>query len=320
MFAVTATQTDPDDPLKGLTLGERPEPAVPEGWTTVTVRAASLNHHDLWTLKGVGISQDRLPVVLGCDAAGVDEDGEEVVVHAVIGTPVDGDETLDPARSLLSEKYDGTFAEKVAVPRRNLVRKPAALSFEEAACLPTAWLTAYRMLFDKAGLEPGSTILVQGAGGGVATALIALGRAAGYRVWATSRSEHKRERALGLGADQVFETNARLPERVDAVMETVGEATWKHSLSSLRPGGRIVTCGATSGMVAPTQLAQVYFLQKSIIGSTMGTREQLARLAVFLEQTGVRPVIDRVLPLTEAEEGFAAVHRGDVFGKVVFTL
>ncbi|WP_182877736.1 zinc-binding dehydrogenase [Microbispora sp. H10670] len=320
MFAVTATQTDPDDPLKGLTLGEHPEPAVPDGWTTVTVRAASLNHHDLWTLRGVGISQDRLPIVLGCDAAGVDEDGEEVVVHAVIGTPVNGDETLDPARSLLSEKYDGTFAEKVVVPRRNLVPKPAALSFEEAACLPTAWLTAYRMLFDKAGLEPGSTILVQGAGGGVATALIVLGRAAGYRVWATSRSEHKRERALGLGADQVFETNARLPERVDAVMETVGEATWKHSLNSLRPGGRIVTCGATSGMVAATQLVQVYFLQKSIIGSTMGTREQLARLAVFLEQTGVRPVIDRVLPLTEAEEGFAAVHRGDVFGKVVFTL
>ncbi len=320
MFAVTATQTDPDDPIKGLTLGEHPEPAVPEGWTTVTVRAAALNHHDLWTLKGVGISQERLPVVLGCDAAGVDEDGNEVIVHSVIGTPVDGDETLDPARSLLSEKYDGTFAEKVAVPRRNLVPKPAAISFEEAACLPTAWLTAYRMIFDKAGLEPGSTILVQGAGGGVATALIALGRAGGFRVWATSRSQDKRERALALGADRVFETGARLPERVDAVMETVGEATWKHSLSSLRPGGRIVTCGATSGMVAPTQLAQVYFLQKSIIGSTMGTREQLARLAVFLEQTGVRPAIDRVLPLAEAEEGFAAMHRGEVFGKVVFTL
>ncbi|MGI5154802.1 zinc-binding dehydrogenase [Microbispora sp. CA-102843] len=320
MFAVTATQTDPDDPIKGLTLGEHPEPAVPEGWTTVTVRAAALNHHDLWTLKGVGISQDRLPIVLGCDAAGVDEDGNEVIVHSVIGTPVAGDETLDPARSLLSEKYDGTFAEKVAVPRRNLVPKPAAISFEEAACLPTAWLTAYRMIFDKAGLEPGSTILVQGAGGGVATALIALGRAGGFRVWATSRSHDKRERALALGADRVFETGARLPERVDAVMETVGEATWKHSLSSLRPGGRIVTCGATSGMVAETQLAQVYFLQKSIIGSTMGTREQLARLAVFLEQTGVRPAIDRVLPLAEAEEGFAAMHRGEVFGKVVFTL
>ncbi|MEU7889962.1 zinc-binding dehydrogenase [Microbispora bryophytorum] len=320
MFALTVTQTDPDDPLKGLTLGEHPEPDAPEGWTTVTVRAAALNHHDLWTLKGVGISQDRLPIVLGCDAAGVDEDGNEVIVHSVIGTPVDGDETLDPARSLLSEKYDGTFAEKVAVPRRNLVPKPAAISFEEAACLPTAWLTAYRMIFDKAGLEPGSTILVQGAGGGVATALIALGRAGGFRVWATSRSQDKRERALALGADRVFETGARLPERVDAVMETVGEATWKHSLSSLRPGGRIVTCGATSGMVAPTQLAQVYFLQKSIIGSTMGTREQLARLAVFLEQTGVRPAIDRVLPLAEAQEGFAAMHRGEVFGKVVFTI
>ncbi|GIH52267.1 NADPH:quinone reductase [Microbispora rosea] len=320
MFAVTATQFDPDDPIKCLTFGDHPEPVVPEGWTTVTVRAAALNHHDLWTLKGVGISQERLPIVLGCDAAGVDEDGNEVIVHSVIGTPVDGDETLDPARSLLSEKYDGTFAEKVAVPRRNLVPKPAAISFEEAACLPTAWLTAYRMIFDKAGLEPGSTILVQGAGGGVATALIALGRAGGFRVWATSRSQDKRERALALGADRVFETGARLPERVDAVMETVGEATWKHSLSSLRPGGRIVTCGATSGMVAATQLAQVYFLQKSIIGSTMGTREQLARLAVFLEQTGVRPMIDRVLPLAEAEEGFAAMHRGEVFGKVVFTL
>ncbi|MFC0862628.1 zinc-binding dehydrogenase [Sphaerimonospora cavernae] len=320
MFAVTATQIDPDNPLKGMTLGEHPEPTVPDGWTTVTVRAAALNHHDLWTLKGVGINQDRLPIVLGCDAAGVDEDGNEVIVHSVIGTPVNGDETLDPKRSLLSEVYDGTFAEKVAVPKRNLVPKPEAISFEEAACLPTAWLTAFRMLFDKAGLEPGSTVLIQGAGGGVATALIILGRAAGYRMWATSRSEEKRARALELGADRVFESGARLPERVDAVMETVGEATWQHSLASLRAGGRIVVSGATSGMVAPTQLAQVFFLQKSVVGSTMGTRDQLARLAVFLEQTGVRPLVDRVLPLTQAEDGFAAMHRGALFGKIVFTL
>ncbi len=320
MFAVTATQTDRDNPLKGLTLGEHPEPTVPEGWTTVTVKAAALNHHDLWTLKGVGISQDRLPIVLGCDASGLDEEGNEVIVHSVIGTPVNGDETLDPRRSLLSEVHDGTFAEKVAVPERNLVPKPAALSFEEAACLPTAWLTAYRMLFDKAELQPGSTVLVQGAGGGVATALIALGRAGGFRMWATSRSEEKRARALELGADRVFETGSRLPERVDAVMETVGVATWDHSLSSLRPGGRIVISGATSGTVAPTQLAQVFFLQKSIVGSTMGTRDQLARLAVFMEQTGVRPVIDRVLPLARAEEGFAAMHDGDIFGKVVFSV
>ncbi|MEU4543709.1 zinc-binding dehydrogenase [Nonomuraea dietziae] len=317
MFAVTATQTDPDNPLAGLTLGEHPEPKAPDGWTTVSVKAAALNHHDLWTLKGVGIRQDRLPIVLGCDAAGVDEEGNEVIVHSVIGTGAD--ETLDPKRSLLSEVHDGTFAERVAVPRRNLVPKPAALTFEEAACLPTAWLTAYRMLFDKAGLEPGSTVLVQGAGGGVATAVIALGRAAGFRVWATSRSQDKRDRALELGADQVFEPGARLPERVDAVMETVGQATWDHSLKSLRPGGRIVVSGATSGAVPPADLNRVFFLQLSIVGSTMGTRDQLGRLAVFLEQTGVRPLIDRTMPMTQARDGFAAMHEGELFGKVVFT-
>ncbi|GGO64624.1 zinc-binding dehydrogenase [Nonomuraea cavernae] len=317
MFAVTATQTDPDNPLAGLTLGEHPEPQVPDGWTTVSVRAAALNHHDLWTLKGVGIRQDRLPIVLGCDAAGVDEDGNEVIVHSVIGSGAD--ETLDPKRTLLSETHDGTFAERVAVPRRNLVPKPAALTFEQAACLPTAWLTAYRMLFDKAGLQPGATVLVQGAGGGVATALIALGRAGGYRVWATSRSAGKRERALKLGADQVFETGARLPERVDAVMETVGQATWDHSLKSLKPGGRVVVSGATSGAVPPADLTRVFFLQLSVVGSTMGTRDQLQRLAVFLEQTGVRPAIDRTMPLTEARDGFAAMHEGELFGKIVFT-
>ncbi|WP_431901211.1 zinc-binding dehydrogenase [Nonomuraea sp. bgisy101] len=318
MFAVTATQTDPDNPLAGLTLGEHPDPKAPDGWTTVSVKAAALNHHDLWTLKGVGIRQDRLPIVLGCDAAGVDEEGNEVIVHSVIGQGAD--ETLDPKRSLLSEVHDGTFAEKVAVPRRNLVPKPSALSFEEAACLPTAWLTAYRMLFDKAGLQPGSTVLVQGAGGGVATAVIALGRAGGFRVWATSRSEEKRQRALELGADQVFEPGARLPERVDAVMETVGQATWDHSLKSLRPGGRIVVSGATSGAVPPADLNRVFFLQLSVVGSTMGTRDQLGRLAVFLEQTGVRPLIDRSMPMAEAREGFAAMHEGELFGKVVFTL
>ncbi|MEU8250531.1 zinc-binding dehydrogenase [Nonomuraea sp. NPDC048916] len=318
MFAVTATQTDPDNPLAGLTLGERPEPQVPDGWTTVSVRAAALNHHDLWTLKGVGIRQDRLPIVLGCDAAGVDEEGNEVIVHSVIGTGAD--ETLDPKRTLLSEVHDGTFAERVAVPRRNLVPKPAALTFEQAACLPTAWLTAYRMLFDKAGLQPGATVLVQGAGGGVATALIALGRAGGYRIWATSRSAGKREQALKLGADQVFETGARLPERVDAVMETVGQATWDHSLKSLKPGGRIVVSGATSGAVPSADLNRVFFLQLSVVGSTMGTRDQLRRLAVFLEQTGVRPAIDRTMPLTEARDGFAAMHEGGLFGKIVFTV
>jgi len=204
------------------------------------------------------------------------------------------------------------------VPRRNLIPKPPALSFEEAACLPTAYLTAYKMLFGKSGAQPGATILVQGASGGVATALILLGRAAGYRVWATSRTAAKRDRALALGADQAFETGARLPERVDVVMETVGQATWAHSVRSLKPGGRIVICGATSGDAPPAELTRIFFTQLSVTGSTMGTRDQLGRLARFCEQTGVRPVIDQVLPLANARDGFAAMIAGDLFGKVVF--
>jgi NADPH:quinone reductase-like Zn-dependent oxidoreductase len=322
MFAVTAAAQDARDPLSGLELGEHADPAPADGWTTVTVKAAALNHHDVWSLRGVGLPADRLPMILGCDAAGVDPDGREVVVHSVIGDPDSGggDETLDPRRSLLSERYDGTFAERVAVPLRNLVPKPPGLSFEQAACLPTAYLTAYRMLFGRADLKPGATVLVQGAGGGVATALIILGRAAGLRVWATSRTEAKRARAVELGADQAFENGARLPERVDAVMETVGEATWAHSLRALRPGGVIVVSGATSGAVPPADLNRVFFLQLSVIGSTMGTRDQLRALVTFCEQTGARPVIDRTLPLAQARDGFAAMIDGDLFGKVVFTV
>src|SRR3954452_5755192 len=197
MFAVYAARTDADDPLSGLVVGDLQEPVAPDGWVWVDVRAASLNHHDLWSLRGVGLPADRLPMILGCDAAGVDEDGNEVVVHSVVSDDGwRGDETLDPRRSILSERFAGTFAERVAVPRRNLVAKPEGLSFAEAACLPTAWLTAYRMLFTRARVVPGMTLLVQGAGGGVATALIVLARAAGVRVWATSRSEAKRERAV----------------------------------------------------------------------------------------------------------------------------
>ena len=320
MFAVYAARIDAEDPLSGLETGERPDPEPAAGWTTVTVKATALNHHDVWSLRGVGLAADRLPMILGCDAAGTDADGNEVVVHGVIGdaNAGGGDETLDPRRSLLSERYQGTFAERVTVPKANLVPKPAALSFEEAACLPTAYLTAYKMLFDKSGAQPGSTILVQGAGGGVATALILLGRAAGYRMWVTSRTEAKRDAAVKLGADQAFPTGARLPERVDVVMETVGQATWSHSVRSLRPGGRIVISGATSGDVPPAELTRIFFTQLSVVGSTMGTREQLGRLVRFCEQTGTRPLIDRVLPLAEARDGFKAMIDGTHTGKVVF--
>lgn len=321
MLAVYADTFSKEDPVSVLRVGERPDPQVPDGWTTVTVKAASLNHHDLFSLRGVGLREESLPMILGCDAAGYNEDGNEVVVHAVISDPSwNGDETLDPKRSLLSERYQGTFADKVAVPRRNVVPKPASLSFEEAACLPTAWLTAYRMLFTRGQLKAGETVLVQGAGGGVATAVITLARAAGLRVLATSRDEAKRAKALDLGAHEVFESGARLPVKVDAVMETVGRATWSHSIRALRPGGRIVTSGTTSGPnLDDAELTRIFFLQLSVIGSTMGTRDELASLVALLDASGARPLIDRVLPMTDAAEGFAAMAGGDLFGKIVFT-
>jgi NADPH:quinone reductase-like Zn-dependent oxidoreductase len=319
VLAVFATSLDRDDPLRGLSIGERPEPERPDGWAIVEVKAASLNHHDLWSLRGVGLSEGQLPMILGCDAAGIDEDGNEVIVHSVIsGDDWRADETLDPRRSILSERHQGTFAERVAVPRRNLIPKPAELSFEQGACLPTAWLTAYRMLFTRARLSPGATILVQGATGGVATALTVIGSAAGIRVWVTGRTEEKREQALASGADRAFEPGARLPDRVDAVMETTGAATWAHSIRSLKPGGILVTSGATTGDAPPAELTRVFFLQLSIVGSTMGTRDELERLARFCVEKEVRPQIDKVLQLADARQGFKALLAGDVVGKIVF--
>ncbi|HKC29540.1 MAG TPA: zinc-binding dehydrogenase [Jatrophihabitans sp.] len=322
MRAVYASSFDPDDPLKGLVIGERPDPSPQAGWTRVRVSAASLNHHDLWTLRGVGIKPEQLPMILGCDAAGIDEStGAEVVVHSVINTPGwTGDDTVDPGRTLLSEKHQGSLAEYVLVPQRNVLPKPAELSFAEAACLPTAWLTAYRMLFTKSGLRPGQTVLVQGATGGVATACIAMARAAGFRVWATARSEAKQEVARKLGAHEAFPSGARLPERVDAVMETVGEATYSHSAKSLKPGGRVVISGATSGPNPPAELNRFFFLQLELVGSTMGTKHELGDLIAFLRATGLRPHIDRVLPLEQAAEGLAAMAAGDLVGKIVLEI
>ena len=318
MLAVTCTSQSADDPLSGLTVGERPDPDVPAGWVRVQVRAASLNHHDLWSLRGVGLPADRLPMVLGCDAAGVTEDGREVVVHGLVGDPDwSGDETLDPRRSILSEVHQGTLAEQVVVPARNLLDKPEDLSFVEAACLPTAWLTAYRMLFTQAGVKPGDRVLVQGAGGGVSTAAIALGRAAGLTVWVTGRDEAKRARALELGAHAVFESGARLPGKVDAVLETVGKATWSHSMRALRPGGTLVVSGATTGADPSADLNRLFFLQLRVVGSTMGTRDELAGLLAMLAATGVRPQIDEVYPLADARQAFARLETGDVVGKLV---
>lgn len=321
MRALYGTAPDADRPLDRAEIGQRPDPAVPDGWVRVAVRAASVNRHDLWTLRGVGISPEEFPMILGCDGAGVLDDGTEVVIYPVLGDRgFSGDETLDPKRRLLTEGgHQGTMAEYVVVPARNAVSKPAGMTFEQAATLGTSYLTAYRMLFTRSGLTPGSTMLVQGATGGVSTALIQLGAAAGIRVWATARTEAGRARAESLGAAAAFEPGARLPERVDAAFESVGKATWAHSMKSVRPGGTVVCCGATTGPDPSADLQRLFFLQISVVGSTMGTLDELRRLIAFCDTAGVTPVVDAAYPLEQGRDALAALETGSP-GKVVITI
>jgi NADPH:quinone reductase-like Zn-dependent oxidoreductase len=310
--AAYAVGADDKDPLAALEVGERPEPTpLTDEWVTVEVRASSLNHHDLWSLRGVGLAAERLPMILGCDAAGIGPDGAEVVVYPVIVGPPAG-----PPWSILSEHFPGTFAERVSVPAYNLVPKPAEVSFAEAACLPTAWLTAYRMLTTKGRLPGGGSVLVQGAGGGVATAAVVLALAMGARVYATSRDPGKRERIAALGATAV-EPGARLPERVDVVIETVGAATFDHSMKCAAADGRIVVSGATAGHLAEVNLRRVFALRLEILGTSMGTPDELRALLDLCADKGVRPVIDSEFGFSEVREAFGKMHAGDVFGKIV---
>ncbi|MEV5690447.1 zinc-binding dehydrogenase [Micromonospora globbae] len=312
MRAAFATRFDDANPLAALAVGERPEPAHPaDDWVTVQVRASSLNHHDLWSLRGVGLTEAQLPMILGCDAAGVDPEGNEVVVYPVVPTPGD-----PRGMSILSEHFPGTLAERVAVPRANLVPLPEGLTLTDAACLPTAWLTAWRMLTTKGRVDEAEAVLVQGAGGGVATAAVALAVAMGKRVYATSRDAGKRERIAALGATAV-ESGARLPERVDVVIETVGAATFDHSMKSAAPGARIVVSGATSGHEPKVNLRRVFAMQLEIVGTSMGTPGELYDLLAFCADRQVRPVVDSVVPFSKVEEAFARLHGGEVFGKIV---
>ncbi|PHX75267.1 MAG: Zn-dependent oxidoreductase [Actinobacteria bacterium] len=317
MKAIYAARASMEDPISALEVGELATPVIPEGWVRVRIKSASLNHHDLWSLKGVGLPSDRLPMILGCDGAGVTDDGREVLLHSVINDPSwTGAETLDPKRSLLSEKFPGTLSEFVYVPAQNLLPKPAFLSWDEAGSLSTAWLTAFSML-KKAALTAGEKVLIQGSGGGLSTALILLAKAQGLVVWVTSRSADKRARATSLGADGVFESGERLPDRVDAVMESVGAATWQHSVRALRPGGTIVISGATSGDASPAELTRIFFLQLRVLGSTMGSISEFREMLDLMESKKITPVIDSTYDFADAPKAFARMNDGELFGKVV---
>ncbi|WIM95693.1 zinc-binding dehydrogenase [Actinoplanes oblitus] len=310
MRAAYVSSLQPDAPLSGLTVGDLPFSA-PDGWVPVTVRASSLNQHDIWSLRGVGLPADRLPMILGCDAAGVDPDGRPVLVYPVV------EDKADPrGYSLFSERHPGTLAERVAAPPQNLLPIPDGVSFAEAACLPTAWLTAYHMLVTRGRAAEAGAILVQGAGGGVATAAVALGVALGKRVYATSREQWKRDRVSELGAVAV-EPGARLPERVDVVIESVGEPTFEHSMKCAAPGARIVVCGATGGHLARVDLRRVFAMQLDVLGSSMGTPAELGELLRMCAAGKIRPVVDSSFAFDRAADAFARLMSGELFGKVV---
>ncbi|MBM7517497.1 zinc-binding dehydrogenase [Nocardioides nitrophenolicus] len=304
------------DPASAVEVGELPTPSVPEGWAAVEMRAGALNMHDVWMLRGVARQPDGVHV-LGSDGAGV-YDGREVVVYPVLPGRVTS--KVVAHATLVSDLGHGLLAETAVVPVGSLVPKPAHLSMAEAACLPTAWLTAYRMLFTRAGLHAGQTVLVQGAGGGVATAAAALATAAGAEVLVTSRSAEKRERALAAGARLALAPGERVPDLVDVVVETVGPATFEHSVLSTRAGGAIVTCGASTGFVAELDLARLFAREISVHGSTMGTLEEFRALLGLVEEHRITPVVDSVVPLAEVRGQVERMLAGTAFGKLCVSI
>ncbi len=318
MLAAYVSHFNPTAPMQGFAVGERPTPTAPDGWTRVKVKAASLNHHDLSSLRGgeamrqrgaAGLTEADLPRILGMDAAGVTDDGREVIVYPVV--------VRSGRIGVLSGAYDGTLAEYVVIPRENAIPKPSGMSFEHAACLSTAWLTAYRMIFEKAQLPSGGTFLVQGASGALATALIMLGKSAGFRVWATGRSEASRSFAAEVGADAVYEMGTRLPDRVDAVMDSVGAATLDHSLKCLRRNGTVVIPGGTSGYSANIDIARIFTMGLRIVGTAMGSSRQLEELVAYCDRHDLVPPVDRVVPLSDVRVGFDAMEQGTLRGKFV---
>ncbi|MGN6430425.1 MAG: zinc-binding dehydrogenase [Gaiellaceae bacterium] len=297
---------------------DAPDPSPGTGEVLVRLRAAALNRIDLWIR--MGRPSVAKPFILGSDGAGERVDtGERVVINP----------GLNDGAKVLGEHRDGTNAELIALPEEYVHPIPDAMSFEEAAAFPLTFETAYRMLVTKAGLREGEWVLAWGIGGGVALASLAIAKALGANVVATSSSDAKLERARELGADAVVnhaegDVAAAIKEAtgggVEVVVEHVGEAPWKRSLAVAKPGGRIVVCGATSGPNPPAQLHRVWWKQLTIYGSTMGTREDFAGVLELVKSGRARPVIDEIFPLEDARAAHERMERSEHFGKIVLEI
>jgi NADPH:quinone reductase-like Zn-dependent oxidoreductase len=327
-----------------LRIAERPDPEPGPGQVRVRVRAVALNHLDIWVRKGIPGVQYPLPLIPGCDGAGlVDalgpgvtglEPGSECVLAPGVSCGrceacSRGDDNLCRYYGILGENRDGTCADFIVVPGQNVLAKPGNLSFEEAAALPLPFLTAWHMLMARARLRPGETVLIHAAGSGVSTAAIQMADMVGARILVTAGSDEKLEKAKELGAEvginyrthDFAEEVRRLTGKrgVDVVLDHVGEDTWEGNIKSLAKGGRLVFCGNTSGVQAMTSLPHVFFKSLSLLGSTMGSRSEVHEILRLAEKEVLQPVVDRVLPLERVEEGHRVLEDREAFGRVVLT-
>jgi NADPH:quinone reductase-like Zn-dependent oxidoreductase len=325
-----------------LVIEERPIPEPAADQVLLRVRAAGMNHLDIWVRRGVPGHKFPLPMILGCDFAGVVERAGSAVRNAKAGDEVcvapghscgvcaqclAGADNLCKSYGIFGETRDGGCAEFAVVPAANLLPKPASMSFEEAAAWPLAFLTAWHMLVARAAVKPGETVLVHAAGSGVGTAAIQIAKLWGATVIATAGGPAKCARGKALGADHVIDHLAtdwtkevrRITEKrgVDVVVEHTGQATWEGSVKSLVWGGRLVTCGATSGFDAKFDLRVLFFKQLSFLGSTMGSRAELFTVLDHMKAGRLRPIVDRVMPMSEIREAHRAMESREQFGKIV---
>ncbi|MFQ6012098.1 MAG: zinc-binding dehydrogenase [Thermoplasmata archaeon] len=319
-----------------------PDPEIAEDEAVVRIEAAALNRLDIFVREGWPGLRLAFPHIPGADGAGVVEAKGEAVTQAAIGERVvvdpsltcgscdycrRGEEVLCGEYQILGEHVDGTYAELVKVPGENLLPLPEGVPLETSAAAPTTFMTAWRLLVTRAAVQPGETVLVLGAGGGVATAAIQIAKHVGARVFATSSTEEKLERARKLGADEVINYTEEPFERVawelsgkrgvDIVVDSVGQATWKQSLRALGKNGRLVTCGATTGPLAETDIRYIFWRQLRVLGSTMANRAEFREVMMLIWEGKLEPVIDQVFPLAKAREAQERLARGEQFGKIL---